>query len=143
METPKREITFGDCVKILEEIKAEGHIEQYRQGMVMLFASLNPKEVEALKRSDISMNNNRIVVESRTKNRLQPLYPLLKRIFEDMLEEKEYERQDKIFPIWNPKKWEVVLKPYEDFIPHSNMTPSVTLNTFNRVHRETMKEMQE
>ncbi len=143
MSEPKSEITFGDCVKILEEIKAEGHITEYRQGMIMLFASLNPKEVEALKRSDVRMNGNRIVVESRTKNRLQPLYPLLKRVFENIFEEKEYERQDKIFPIWNPKKWEVVLKPYEDFIPHSKMKPSVTLSTFSRVHRDTMKEMQE
>ena len=137
METPKSGITFGDCVKILDEIKAEGHITEYRQGMVMLFASLNPTEVEALKRSDIRMDENRIVVESRTENRLQPLYPLLKRVFEDMFEEKEYQKQDKIFPIWNPKKWTVVLKP------HSNMIPSVTPNTFYRVHRETMKEMQE
>ena len=143
METPKREITFGDCVKILEEIKAEDHILEYRQGMVMLFASLNPKEVEALKRSDIRMDGNRIVVESRTKNRLQPLYPLLKRIFADMFEEKEYEKQDKIFSIWNPEKWTMVLRPYEDFIPHSNMKPFVTPSTFYRVHRETMKEMQE
>ena len=137
MTEVRQHITFGDCVKILEEIKTEGHIEQYRQGMVMLFASLNPKEVEVLKRSDVRMDGNRLVVESRTKNRLQPLYPLLKRVFEDMFEEKEYERQDKIFPIWNPKKWEVVLKPYEDSIP------SVTLSTFYRVHRETMKETQE
>ncbi len=100
MSEPKKEITFGDCVKILEEIKAEDHILEYRQGMVMLFASLNPTEVEALKCSDIRMDENRIVVESRTKNRLQPLYPLLKQVFEDMFEEKEYERQDKIFPIW-------------------------------------------
>ncbi len=143
MNEPKKETTFGDCAKILEEIKSEGHITEYRQGMVMLFASLNPEEVEALKRSDIRMEQNRMVVESRKKNRLQPLYPLLKRIFEDMFEEKEYEKQDKIFPIWNPKKWTVVLKPYEDFIPNSNMIPSVTPSTFYRVHRETMKEMQE
>ena len=143
METPKSGITFGDCVKILDEIKTEGHITEYRLGMVMLFASLNPEEVEALKRSDISMDENRIVVESRTENRLQPLYPLLKRVFEDMFEEKEYEIQDKIFPIWNLKKWNVALNPYENFIPNLNMIPSVTPSTFYRVHRETMKEMQE
>lgn len=137
METPESKITFGDCVKILEEIKSEGHITEYRQGMVMLFASLNPEEVEALKRSDIRMGKNRMVVELRTENRLQPLYPRLKRVFQDMFEEKEYQKQDKIFPIWNPKKWEVVLKPY------SNITPSVTPGTFYRVHRETMKEIQE
>jgi len=143
LEISKSEITFGDCVKILEEINAEGHITEYRQGMVMLFGSLNPEEVEALKRSDIRMEKNRMVVESRTKNRLQPLYPLLKRIFEDMFEEKEYQKQDKIFPIWSPKKWEMILKPYENFIPNSNRTPSVTPSTFYRVHLETMKEMQE
>ena len=137
MSEPKQETTFGDCVQILEEIKSKGHITEHRQGMVMLFASLNPKEVEALLRSDIRMDQNRMVVESRTKNRLQPLYPLLKRVFEDMFEEKEYERQDKIFPIWNSKKWAMVLKPYSDLIP------SVTLSTFCRVHRETMKEMEE
>jgi integrase len=143
MTEVEHRITFGDCIKILEEIKSEGHITEYRQGMVMLFASLNPKEVGALKRSDIRMDGNRMVVESRTKNRLQPLYPILKRVFEDMFEENEYERQDKIFPIRNPKKWTMVLKPYENFIPHSKMIPSVTLSTFYRVHRETMKEMQE
>jgi hypothetical protein len=142
MSKPKRGVTFGDCVQILEEIKSEGHITEYRQGMVMLFASLSPKEVEVLKRSDIHMDVNRMVVESRTKNRLQPLYPLLKRVFEDMFEGKEYERQDNIFPIWNPKKWTMVLKPYENFIPHSNMIPSVTPSTFYRVHRETMEQMQ-
>lgn len=143
METPKNKITFGDCTKILEKIKSEGHITEYRQGMVMLFASLNPKEAQELTRGDIRMDGNRIIVESRTKNRLQPLYPLLKRVFEDMFKEEEYERQDKIFPIWNPKKWKEVLKPYENFIPHSKIIPSVTPSTFYRVHRETMKGMEE